>query len=221
MTGKLQPQHGSPSAGERFSAVVDGEADDETLDRTCAAWREDAGLRSEWHLYHLIGDVMRSEDLCGRPGRDAAFLGGLRTRLDDEPSILAPAALPATMVRRAARARWRVWSGPVAAAAGFFAVAGVLWTVQEPSLIPEPLQFASSASPSRPAPTPLVPVNGPTGSATAELPLITDAKVLRDARVDRYLSAHRELGGGAALGPFGFTASYVRDGTAGADGSSR
>lgn len=220
MTGNLQPQHGGPSAGERFSAVVDGEADDETLDRTCAAWREDVGLRSEWHLYHLIGDAMRSEDLCGRPGRDSAFLRGLRARLDDEPNILAPAVLPATVVRRAARARWRLWSGPVAAAAGFFAVAGVLWTVQEPGDMSESVQIAGAPNPSRPA-SALMPVTDRPAGASTDLPLVTDAKVLRDARVDRYLSAHRELGGGAALGPFGFTASYVRNGTTAADGTSR
>ena len=48
-----------------------------------------------WHAYHLIGDVLRSDDLASAPGRDAAFLQRLSARLDDEPAVLAPEPLAA------------------------------------------------------------------------------------------------------------------------------
>ena len=107
-------------AGEALSALIDGEADASVLGRACAAWRDQPATRSEWHTYHLIGDVMRSDDLASAPSRDAAFLARLRVRLADEPVVLAPAPLaPATR-----RMRPRRWAGPVAVAAGFVAVAG-------------------------------------------------------------------------------------------------
>ena len=97
-------------AGEALSALIDGEADASVLGRACAAWRDQPATRSEWHTYHLIGDVMRSDDLASAPGRDAAFLARLRVRLADEPVVLAPAPLaPATR-----RMRPRRWAGPVA-----------------------------------------------------------------------------------------------------------
>ena len=43
-----------------LSALMDG--DDGAVDAACRAWRDDASLRADWHAYHLIGEVMRSED---------------------------------------------------------------------------------------------------------------------------------------------------------------
>ncbi|MBU6260953.1 MAG: sigma-E factor negative regulatory protein, partial [Burkholderiales bacterium] len=94
------------------SALVDGEAD--ALDPVCAVWRDSAEARGAWHAYHLIGDVMRSDDLAADPARDARFLAGLRERLAGEPVVLAPPR------------RRQVWLVPAAVAAGFVAVAGVL-----------------------------------------------------------------------------------------------
>src|SRR4051812_30230061 len=81
---------GDAAALENLSALSDGEADAPAIARACAAWRDDAGLRSAWHAWHLIGDVLRSDDLACRPGRDAAFVAALRRRLAAEPVVLAP-----------------------------------------------------------------------------------------------------------------------------------
>ena len=71
--------------------------------------------RQVWDTYHLIGDVMRSDDLAIQPS--ARFLARVSVALDAEPPIVAPAS-----VRR--RHLWRVSLSGVAVAA---AVASVVW----------------------------------------------------------------------------------------------
>jgi sigma-E factor negative regulatory protein RseA len=162
-----------------ISALVDGDA--AAVEGACAAWREDAGARERWHTYHLIGDVLRSDELAARPARDAEFLAGLRARLAHEPVVLAPAA------RSPARAR-HAWLGPVAVAAGFVAVAGVLVVTRLSA--PEasgPLLAANQA------PSAVV------GKAAAPQPLVVEAGLIRDARLDSYLRAHREALGGVPV----------------------
>ena len=43
--------------------LADGELDPAGTTASCVAWTRDAQLRAEWHAWHLIGDVLRSEDL--------------------------------------------------------------------------------------------------------------------------------------------------------------
>ena len=69
------------AARERLSALVDGELDGAALPQACAQWRENEPHRASWHAWHLIGDVLRSEDLAQSPSRDATFLAGFRARL--------------------------------------------------------------------------------------------------------------------------------------------
>src|SRR5690349_16452555 len=112
-------EKGSPAA-EQLSALADGEVDGATAGAACAAWKSDAELRRTWHAWHLIGDVLRSEDLASSAGRDQRFLLALRERLAVEPVVLAPEPLPqAPASRRGGR-----WMLPSAVAAGFMLVAG-------------------------------------------------------------------------------------------------
>jgi sigma-E factor negative regulatory protein RseA len=83
------------SGAEEFSALIDGELGADGVVRACASWRSDARSRQTWHAYHLIGDVLRSDDLASRPARDVDFLNRLRERLANEPVVLAPSAVPA------------------------------------------------------------------------------------------------------------------------------
>ena len=94
--------------------------------RALAHWANDAEGRAAWHAYQLIGDVLRSEDLASTPRHDAAFLAALRGRLADEPAVLAPRPVASTVRRR----RRLAWAAPMAVAAGFVAVAGVLVVLQ-------------------------------------------------------------------------------------------
>lgn len=198
---------------QALSDLMDGAADAGGAARACEGWRGDSGIRGDWYAYHLIGDVLRSEDLAHRPARDEAFLAGLRARLAQEPVVLAPQSLAAEpaealagelpMVAAPARRRslWRrAWTAPSAVAAGFVAVAGVLvvtQTVQLPGPTPQqiavdggtaPITLAGSTNPG------VQPVSVTTSPVTA-----ASGKLIRDARLDRYLAAHRQYGGSSML----------------------
>jgi sigma-E factor negative regulatory protein RseA len=165
-----------------LSASMDGDA--AQAEGACRAWREDAHARADWHAYHLIGDLLRSEDCCGDVARDARLLARVREQIAREPAPLAPKA--ALLVASANGARSRHWWAGAAAAAGFAAVAGVVIVthVGAPGLAGAPL-----ASPQRGGDVVAVP-------ATA---LPDGATMLRSAELDRYLAAHRQFANASAL----------------------
>lgn len=170
-----------------LSALADGEAS--SLAQACQAWRDDARARETWHAYHLIGDVLRSEELAHAPARDEAFLAGLRQRLAAEPAILAPA--PVRPAASAARAR-QPWPMPAAVAAGFVVVAGVLVVTRTSA--PE----AAVAAPTlAAASSPGVLRVGNAAAVTAPAPGATS--LIRDVRLDEYLRAHQAARDGVAV----------------------
>ncbi|WP_395140814.1 sigma-E factor negative regulatory protein [Schlegelella aquatica] len=233
----------SRQARERLSALADGEAGTEDLQQTLAAWRDDpaarAGICETWHLYHLIGDVMRSDELAGRGRDDVVFVARLRERLSAEPPIVAPAPLTAPAeghpseadeeARRALvwRRRRRAWTAPLATAAGVMAVVGVLSVTRTPEFAPagggagltltgatpaapaavQPVALQASASPALPASQTVV-VHTPSAQ-----PQLANGALVRDARLDQYLSAHKQFDGSSALGvPSGFLRSATYEG---------
>jgi sigma-E factor negative regulatory protein RseA len=207
-----QSSEGSASM-ENLSALVDGELGSEAGARACAQWREDSQTRASWHAYALIGDVMRSEDLASTADRDCAFLARLRERLADEPVVLAPAELPAPVelplapaAVAAAGGGRRAWRTPVAVAAGFVVVAGALVATSVPGSLPfggAPATVAQTGGTTAVAvaPSPLRAV-----SVTQEAePVRLNGQLIRDARLDEYLSVHKKFGGSSAPGvPSGF-----------------
>jgi sigma-E factor negative regulatory protein RseA len=166
---------------QALSALVDG--DDSQAEQACRAWRDDAAARADWHVYHLIGEVLRSDEVHCAPQRDAAFLNRLRRRLAAEPVVLAPvAAPPRTLLRR-------TWMAPVAVAAGFVIVAGVLVVTrmaapQGAASEPGSLLAGTSAAPS---------------AASAASTLVADSVLIRNAELDRYLAAHKQYSSTSAL----------------------
>ncbi len=197
----LNRSESSDARRQQLSSLMDGDLSDADAAGACTLWRHDAGARRDWHAYHLIGDVLRSDDLAASPARDEAFLQALRLRLADEPVPLAPAAASETLqaaaplllpqvangfvpvaARRAggrANGRARSWlMAPVAVAAGFVAVAGVMVVTRVVS--PEPGATVLAAA------------------STA--PVAASAVLVRNAQLDRYLSAHRVLANGAMPG---------------------
>lgn len=171
-----------------LSALADG--DREALPHAQAQWRDDAEARERWHLYHLVGDVMRSEDLASRPGHDRAFLAKLRTRLASEPVPLAPA--PAmSPVRAPSVARRLGWRAPAAVAAGFVVVAGALVLLQ-PGAVDQGDRVGERVA--RPGAQALP--NG--GVQLVDAPavrgapgrLIRNGDVIRDPSLDAYFEAH-------------------------------
>lgn len=211
------------AARERLSALADGELGADDVARACAAWRDDEPARAAWHAYQLIGDVLRSDDLASRPAGDAAFLAALRVRLAAEPIVFAPQPLetpqadvhvaPLVAAGGGTRARRWSWMGTSAVAAGFVAVAGVLVLTRSPGVAPQPEVRGNAPSLAQvspvAAPAQAVVVQASTAAQPAEPPaLVASGKLIRDARLDRYLAAHKQFAGTSALGvPSGFLRS--------------
>lgn len=206
---------------QALSDLMDGAADDGDVARACAAWREDGQARADWYAYHLIGDVLRSEDLAHRPARDEAFMAALRTRLAAEPVVLAPQQAPQIVLQeplvaqrqaanggpaaRAATARrsfWRrAWAAPTAVAAGFMAVAGVLVVTrvaEVPGSAPNGAVLAGVPAAATAGIQPVV--NGTLQPAVVPVSVpVANGRLIRDARLDRYLAAHKQYGGSSVL----------------------
>jgi sigma-E factor negative regulatory protein RseA len=179
---------------EALSSLMDGEGQEG--EQACRAWRDDANARADWHAYHLIGELLRSDQVRVDAGRDAAFLGRLRQRLATEPLLLAPAVQ--AVAPRAARRQ--AWVAPMAVAAGFVAVAGVLVLTRVAA--PEGAASERSANVSAPAAEQRVPTqqglvvsNGPAVSQVSG----ATGQLIRNAELDRYLAAHQQYNATSAL----------------------
>lgn len=101
---------------ETMSAWMDSELGGEQADQLLPQFERDPELRRNWDCYHLIGDALRGvhgPDLCA----------SIRTRLDAEPTVLAPQRRS-----KAEKLRWAAFSlaASVAAAAfvGWMALSG-------------------------------------------------------------------------------------------------
>jgi sigma-E factor negative regulatory protein RseA len=169
---------------------MDGEADRDALLGACGTWSDDVSVRVHWHRWHLIGDVLRSEDLATDGRRDERLLRALRERLALEPVVVAPQA-----ARAPDRGRHRLWSGAAAVAAGVVVViAATLLLRQADTTVDASAPLARAGG-----------VGGPGQAAGAGATnvepetLVVDGQLIRDARLDRYLAAHRPLGGATAL----------------------
>jgi sigma-E factor negative regulatory protein RseA len=204
---------------ERLSALADGELDGSAVAQACGQWRESAEAQTAWHAYQLIGDVLRSDDLASDPARDADFLNAFRARMATEPVVLAPQPLespPVVAQPSAARAangaasrRWS-WIAPSAVAAGFVAVAGVVMLTRTPTALPDarPDGGMAQVAPVRGGPQLANASTQAPSFATEPQTLVANGQLIRDARLDRYLDAHKQFAGSSALGvPSGFLRS--------------
>ena len=207
-----QPDSDRSSSRRILSALADGDATDSEAARAFQAWRDDPDARASWHAYQLIGDVLRSDDLAAEPAADEAFLVALRARLATEPVVLAPqprveaqAVAQPVAVNAAARSRAR-WQGPMAMAAGFLAVVGVL-------NVAGPFRHGGNASVASNG----APASGPVLAATTSINnsglVLTSAQTPAQtkAAADQlapYLAAHRQS---AMSGPFQMPGSDLRN----------
>jgi sigma-E factor negative regulatory protein RseA len=177
------------SSREVLSELIDGESAPAAAEEACRRWREDESLRADWHAYHLIGDVLRSDDMAAAATRDATFLNGLRQRLKDEPVPMAPAPLASR-----APGAWR-WMTPAVAIAGFVVVGVAMMVLRDGGssvgagtkdwATPVAVTAPPASSGARPITTVTYPAPAPA--------VITDEQVIRDARLDFYFEAHRGL----------------------------
>lgn len=188
--------------GAEFTAALSGLAD--TRAREC------------WHVYHLVGDVLRSSDLAAC-GHDRAFVERLSARLAQEarPSAVAvtSAQPPLHLGRPAANDhvfRWKLVSG----VASFAAVAAIGWGVLGGigPRTPSGAQLAQQGT--APGATAMTLVAAPSSSATGATVMTAEREpapvMLRDARLDELLAAHRQAMGASALGN---TSAFLRNAT--------
>lgn len=174
------------NTAESLSALVDGD-----LGARIVISDLDNSMRADWNAYQAIGDVLRAPSAAAAKavyGADPAFVQRLMQRLDNEKIESAASVLttgtvakPNALAANDTTFRWKL----VAGFASFGAMAAVAWTlVGAPGAAPE--QLAKSA-----ASTELV-VASPQGP------------MVRDARLEELLSAHKQLGGTSLQAPSGF-----------------
>lgn len=181
------------NVGDGMSALADGELRGEELSQALAACELDPALLASWHRYHLIGDVLRSPDLLVAR-TSSPFLTRLQSRLAQEtlrPATQADHALPTPAARPAVTHaaandsifRWKMLVG----VASMTAVVVMVWTLAVPA------SSTSAQLSQSPVPTDSVLVASPQGV------------IVRDARLEELLAAHKQVGGNSALQmPSGF-----------------
>jgi len=212
-----------PAGSDRaaMSALMDGELDEPHVASLCTAWRTDRQCRADWHAYHLIGDVLRSEELAAPATRDGAFMSRLRERLEREPVVLAPsradagqpAAQPASVavIGAGARTAERPGAGTVVPHARRRALLPSLrsrWATPV-GVAAGVVMVAGAVWSTRSDPDGSASWWSPATVATAASAVGADERAaLAEAEMARYLRAHREYSGSTTLSP---AAGYLRN----------
>ena len=121
----------------KISALMDGELERHDSNGAIDALGGEGEARETWRAYHLIGDAMRDTRLLS-----AGFAARVSAKLNDEPTVLAPRAMPARRPLLEQR-RWQVLSAAASVAAvGFVSMA---FFSQEPGLTQAPVAAAPQA----------------------------------------------------------------------------
>lgn len=198
-------------ARQRVSDLVDSRLQGEECAQALSETRSDPQALQMWHVYHVVGDTLRSPDLAP-DGRDFAFLEKLERRLALEPTYPVPQGLgvgsavttdtlhvapnDAAVAANGSVFRWQMLAG--VACTALLGVAG--WSLWMQTDGGHGAQLASS-SPTAPAAVAVV------ASET------TMGTMIRDPRLDELMAAHRQLGGNSALQvPAGFLRNATYEG---------
>jgi sigma-E factor negative regulatory protein RseA len=201
--------------GELISALLDGEVSAVELGPAVEAASHLPQGVAVWHTYHVVGEALRGRAPVAS-GADSLFLARLRGRLAEEPAgraapptelavPVAPGPLAQNESANDAVIRWKLLAG----AASLAAVAVLGWhmaSLQAPdaTVAATPAYLGQSAA----APA-IEPVTAP-GAALAQAPQV----MLRDARLDALMAAHKQYGGTSALQmPAGFLRNATFDGS--------
>jgi sigma-E factor negative regulatory protein RseA len=164
---------------DRISAFMDGETKQHETEQVILHLKQHQEHLESWHTFHLIGDAMR-----GAPMLRNDFTTRLRSRLQQEPTVLAP------------RLRWRKpLNFALSAAASLAAVAVVLTLVTFDNPLKPPVPIAK-------APQPAVPPQVAQAVARPH-----PAPAVNQGNINEYLMAHQEFSPSTALQGF---APYVR-----------
>jgi sigma-E factor negative regulatory protein RseA len=185
----------SMQTSELMSALADGQLDSDDFVAALQACRYDESAFASWNTYHLIGEVLRSPVPVVRSA-DLAFVGQFNQRLAQEPllgaapqSVDVDSAAPingtaagALMHHRGPASndgnfRWKL----VAGFASMAAVSAIAWNASGLLVPASTPQLAQASEPQQ------VMVASPQGL------------MMRDARLEELLAAHKQLGATSAL----------------------
>lgn len=201
---------------DALSALADGQLRGEAFALAVERVAQQPEAQATWHAYHVVGDVLRSNDLAFCAD-DQGFLARFQDRLALEPvfspnvnttNLIAIAAYKSSanalldaqdrsddMPANVPRFHWKM----VVGVASLLAVVAVGWNAVgglETTASGEQLAQMSSAAP--PLQTMAL------ANASSEAP----QAMLRDARLDALMAAHKQFGGTSALQmPAGFISS--------------
>lgn len=217
----MQTQPFSTLVEEKLSALADGELGDADCVELFGALRSNPAAAGQWNIYQLIGDALRSGQTSAAiedGGADFAFVQRLSQRLAGEKienvrvenvglifappsnafvvSSVAPSSVAAEAVgtvnpllfKNAANDgtfRWKMLAG----FACMGTVASLAWSLVSPGSIDGAAQLAQAA------------VGGVQQQVVVASP---QGLVVRDARLEELLSAHKQMGGTSLPVPSGF-----------------
>ena len=191
---------------ELLSALADGELPVNEVSAAFEVCKQDVAMHGSWNTYHLIGDVMRTAVPVASvvaQGVDVAFLERLNERLKGEK--IARGALPdvapraeqqhvvAVMHHRGPASndgnfKWKL----VAGFASIGAVASIAWSL---------------SGLSAPVSTPML-AEARQGATVQQVVIASEqGPMVRDARLEELLAAHKQLGGTSLQAPSGFLRS--------------
>jgi len=203
----------TPESAQRISALVDGQLRGQELAQVLHELGRDGQARAQWDAYHVIGQCLRAGD-AGCQGADAGFVSHLSVRLKREVVALDPLpVIPLEVVQEPARpvvsANHGFWRKTVGLAS-FAVLAVVAWqgSVELLSTEPSGTVLATQTLPEKarnnlePVPVSLTPELALLlrGDGTSVLTDQAEAAVMiRDPRLDAYLTAHRGYAGASAL----------------------
>jgi len=211
--GSVSMQSAGIARAERLSAFIDGEsAADHAVasehDLTQFLQEFDDEDRKLWADYHLVGDVLKSDDLAGDPAADRAFLSRFSAAFESEPLLLAPGAFKPN--RTALQARR--FMPTLAAVAAVVTLTWILVPRQMHVDVPGATEQTAANVPSGQAAQPQVVAQNVSlatqsggdvqrvamaasnpdtdGAAPAQH---DDVNMIRDAQLDQYLDAHQQF----------------------------
>jgi sigma-E factor negative regulatory protein RseA len=185
------------SSLELLSALADGELSGGELSEAELISGEPVfksnNLHSEWDSYQVIGHALRGgASASGLMGADSAFLQRLNLRLKGEnvglpalpalPVIKDVTALLSQPAANDAAFRWKLLAGFASASAALV----VAWSVVGTPDTSTASQISQSSAPEQRV------VSSPQGP------------IVRDARLEELMAAHKQLGGSSLQAPSGF-----------------
>ena len=171
---------------EKLSEFVDGELDAQACDPLVEALRSAPDMRRRWDAYCLIGDALRGD----RVGA-ADFVSRVMNEIDDEPTLMVPAAARAVRQRSA----WGRSLMPIAASVMGVAAVGIVALTMFPSS-PDPLVQAPGVLAAESAPARVAAAGASTQNVSA---LASDPS-------REYMFVHQAMSGGPIPG----VVHYVR-----------